>query len=291
MKLETKPLLIAFSGGRTSAYMTKLLIDKYQGKREIAVVFANTGVEREETLEFVNNCDLNFGFNTVWIETIPNPKFGKGCSFEIVDYGSASRDGLPFERVISKYGIPNKGAQHCSRELKHYPIKKYINSLGWKDYDIALGIRADEPKRLTPKDRVVYPLFKEFPTTKLMVNRWWAAQPFNLMLKDYEGNCTLCWKKSKRKLLTIIIEHPEFLEWWNEMELKYGYYVPESHKHNKKLIVPAHFFRGDESAQDLLEESTFPFTKQEDAFTISQLMFSEPELDFTDGCEESCEAF
>jgi len=286
-----KPLVIAFSGGRTSAYMTKLLLEKYSGKRDIAVIFANTGQEREETLEFVHNCDIHFNFNTVWIEVVPNPEFGKGCTYDIVTFETANRKGLPFERVIAKYGISNHGAQHCSRELKHYPIKKHINSLGWKDYEIALGIRIDEPKRLTPKKDIIYPLAKEFPTNKLMVNQWWHNQPFNLQLKDYEGNCKLCWKKSKRKLLTIILEHPEFLDWWNEMEIKYGYYVPDSHKHNKNLIVPAHFFRGDESAMDLLEESKLPFTKQEDAFTLAQLMFSEPELDFSNGCEESCEAF
>ena len=64
------PLVISFSGGRTSAYMTKLLLDKYSGKREILVIYANTGKEREETLEFIHNCDLHFGFKTVWIETV-----------------------------------------------------------------------------------------------------------------------------------------------------------------------------------------------------------------------------
>jgi hypothetical protein len=34
------------------------------------VVFANTGQEREETLEFVKQCDDHFGFGTVWIEGV-----------------------------------------------------------------------------------------------------------------------------------------------------------------------------------------------------------------------------
>ena len=49
---------------------------------------------------------------------------------------------------IEKYGIPNQNAPHCSRELKKQPIKSYARSIGWKNYQTALGIRSDEPKRL-----------------------------------------------------------------------------------------------------------------------------------------------
>ena len=52
--LATKKLSISFSGGKTSAYMTKWLMDnKKQDYDEIVVTFANTGQENEETLEFV----------------------------------------------------------------------------------------------------------------------------------------------------------------------------------------------------------------------------------------------
>ena len=54
-----KPLVISFSGGKTSAYMAKLLIDKYNGKRRIVTVFANTGKEREETLLFLGSIFFN----------------------------------------------------------------------------------------------------------------------------------------------------------------------------------------------------------------------------------------
>lgn len=58
-------LVISFSGGRTSAYMTKYLLDNYAEKYNFYVVFANTGQEHEKTLEFINNCDKHFNFNTV----------------------------------------------------------------------------------------------------------------------------------------------------------------------------------------------------------------------------------
>ena len=158
-------------------------------------------------------------------------------------------------------------------------------------YEVALGIRVDEIKRASPKPRIVYPLAHEFPTTKFTINKWWSQQAFDLQLKGYEGNCDLCWKKSKRKLLTVLVEHPEYVQWWNEMEIKYGNYVPESHKHNQNIELPFTFFRNHESAQDLVEDSQHPFRKATDDFSLAQLMHSEPELDFTNGCEESCEAF
>lgn len=291
-KYNMKPLVISFSGGRTSAYMTYLLLNKYKTKREILVIFANTGKEREETLEFINNCDKYFGFNTVWIETVQHFKKGVGARYKIVNFETACRHGLPFESVIQKHGLPNMAYPHCSREMKKTPITAYIrNFLKWQEYDIALGIRADEPKRLGKKPNVIYPLANEFPCNKLMVNKWWANQPFNLQLKDYEGNCDMCWKKSKRKLLTIISENPNLANWWNEMEIKYGNYIPIGQE--AKRLTPITFFRQNESASDLIEDSKIPFIHQPDAYTLDQLMFSLPEFDFEDGeCgKSSCEAF
>lgn len=156
---------------------------------------------------------------------------------------------------------------------------------------MALGIRLDEPKRLTPKPNIIYPLHREFPTTKLIVNQWWSKQQFDLQLKDYEGNCDLCWKKSKRKILTLLLENPSRMHWWNTMELKYGDYIPTGQSSHRQL--PITFFRDNESVLELLEESKLPFKKQEDAFTLEQLMFTQMEFDFEEfGCgSNSCEPF
>ena len=65
-----KTLVISFSGGRTSGYMTKKLLETKKKWKEVLVLFANTGQEHEKTLEFINNCDQQFGFNTVWLEAV-----------------------------------------------------------------------------------------------------------------------------------------------------------------------------------------------------------------------------
>jgi len=206
-----KPLVISFSGGRTSAMMTKYLLAKYSDKRDILVIFANTGREYEQTLEFVNNCDKYFGFNTVWVESVQYHGKRKGAGFKVVSFETANRDGEPFEDMIKKHGIPNAAFPHCSRELKAAPVKSYIRDVcKWDDYEIAIGYRIDEPKRWkTPKPKQVYPFATEYPVTKLMVNKWWLNQPFDLDMSrlrseckqfpEYMGNCDRCWKKAKRK--------------------------------------------------------------------------------------------
>ena len=46
------------SGGRTSAFMTKKILDEYSDQYEIVVCFANTGQENDATLDFVKECPL-----------------------------------------------------------------------------------------------------------------------------------------------------------------------------------------------------------------------------------------
>lgn len=287
--MSKETIFSSFSGGLTSACMTKKLKDKYGATKDIRVVFNNTGKEREETLEFVKMCDDAWGFNTVWIEAVQHPGERRSATHKIVDFHTANRVGGPFEEMIQKYGIPNKVFPSCSRDLKTRPFRSYIESTGVNEYSIALGMRIDEPKRLSIRPNIIYPMAHDFPMTKLQVNQWWYKQPFNLNLKNYEGNCDLCWKKSKRKHMTILLEHPEIAEWWNEMEVKYGEFVPAGQVN--KRVTPITFFREKTSVQELLEDSKFPFTKAEHDFTLQQLMFSDPELDFTDGCEERCDPF
>lgn len=279
-----KKLLVSFSGGLTSAYMTKWCLDNLSHLFEMKVVFANTGKERNETLDFVRQCDVEFGFNTVWIEADVKKGKGNGTSFKIIDHKTASKKGEPFEAVIKKYGIPNVKYLHCTRELKTVPIHKYIKSLGWKGYYTAIGIRADEIDRMNhnyQQDRFIYPLISMIPTKREDINKFWLQQPFTLNLKSYEGNCDLCYKKSDRKLLTLLRENPNYAEWWLEMEQNYGkgqYY----------------FFRKNRSIIDLLKQSKSDFRQAQDeskeTFRFSQMELFD-DLDVSNGCTESCEPF
>jgi hypothetical protein len=294
-------LLISFSGGRTSAYMTWWLHENLSHKYEMIVAFANTGKEKEQTLEFVDRCDKYFGWNVVWVECITNPERKKGVRAKVVDFATANRTGEPFERMIAKHGIPNITSAHCSRELKAYTIRAYAKSIGWrkKDYKTAIGIRHDETKRIdfekAKKENLIYPLATIHRVFTSDINLFWSKMPFDLELKSYEGNCDLCFKKSLRKLMTITKEAPQLTEWWKEMENKYGEHIPEGKRHNTKIKLPQVFYRENRSVDDLIKEAAQPFdpaidTSKEYDF-YKQMEIFNVELDENGGCVESCEAF
>jgi len=100
-----KNLLVSFSGGETSAFMAQWLNNHYKefGYENIVFVFANTGLENEQTLEFVEKCDKHFNLKIQWIEADIIHKYRKGTNFYKTDFINASRNGEPFEEFIKKY--------------------------------------------------------------------------------------------------------------------------------------------------------------------------------------------
>lgn len=227
---SVKNLLVSFSGGETSAFMSQWLNKHYEkyGYENIVFVFANTGLENEQTLEFVEQCDKHFNLNVQWVEANVNPNKGDGTDYYLTDFDNAKRNGEPFESVISKYGIPNQMYPHCTRELKEVPIRKFArNWFNGESYHTAIGIRSDEADRINNKANdmgFIYPLInrKMIPATKPMINFYWASMPFRLNLKGYQGNCVTCWKKSDKKLFKIAKENPKSFDFMDRMERKYG---------------------------------------------------------------------
>ena len=301
-------LCISFSGGETSALMTWHILNGplYDEYDEIAVVFANTGEEREETLEFVRDCDRHFGFGTRWIEAVIHHNQRKAPTARLVSFETATRmnaENGPFEQHIRKHGIPNQKFKDCTRNLKQKPIEAYLrDELGWgKDYDLAIGIRADEVDRISSaakQRRIIYPLVSSPPTTKAQVNEWWRRQPFRLQLKGYEGNCAWCWKKSMRKHITLYRERPELFDFPRRMEQTYPRVGPEFLKDpatRERPIEPDYvrtFFRGSLSVEDIARESA----RRGDSFVPApddHVIYDQfdPDLDVGGGCEESCEVF
>jgi hypothetical protein len=286
----TKPRLsISFSGGRTSAVMTKLCLEKYSDSHDIAVVFANTGCEHEATYDFIRDCDEHFGFGTVWIEAIIGGK-GVGPRAKVVDYDTASRNGEPFEAYIAKAGIPNSTTPACTARLKVDALNAfYRDHLGWKDYQTAIGIRADEADRMSSKaieQNFVYPLVNE-GWTKSMVNAEVASWPFDLQLPgDHFGNCVWCWKKSDRKLMTLAIESPEVFDFPRRMEEKYRYVKADSKasKDGERL-----FFRKYRRVDDIFEQAKRPFTPYKDDQQMQLFGGAVQEIDIGGSCGESCE--
>ena len=250
--MENSKILISFSGGRTSAFMCRLIQESSLYKDfEKLFVYANTGKEKEETLTFVNQCDKEFKLNLIWVEADIIEGKGNGTKFRIVDFNTASRNGEPFEALIKKYGLPSKYYRHCTRDLKEIPIHKYTKSIFGKDYVTAVGIRADEKHRLGSNPKLIYPL-AEIGIDELTIRMFWDQQTFDLELKDYQGNCDLCFLKSQRKQMTLIDEGLD-VSWWNEQEIKHGTEKQSKFNAHRKLLI-----------KDLVELAKQPFNKAVD---------------------------
>ena len=290
----SKPkLAISFSGGRTSAVMTKLCVDKFSETHDIAITFANTGSEHENTLKFVDQRDKHFGWNVVWVEAVVNPEKGKGIRHKIVTFETAARNGEPLEADFAKHGLPGPGWLHCTRDTKELPIKDYLKSvLGWKwgEFWIAIGIRADEMDRVSQnreKLKFVYPLV-DAGWAKEDVKQECASWPFDLDLKgEHYGNCTWCWKKSLRKHLTLAKESPEVFDFPRRMEKKYSNITAPNDPNASRQM-----FRGNMTTVDIIEMAR---TKDFEPYVdIDQTqMFSQANydvfLDTGSACGESCE--
>lgn len=199
--------------------MTKRLIEE---GGEYLVTFQNTGKEMPQTLDFINECDQRWNLNLVWLE------YRQPATFQVVSYETASRNGEPFTQLLQQRpsGIPNQQFRFCTMELKIETLRRYLKSIGIKQYTSFNGIRYDEPRRwakinATDLD-VELPLVK-WKTTKQEVLSWWKQQPFDLMVNEPYGNCDGCFLKGKGKLSIIAKEKPELLDWWIDIENKSGH--------------------------------------------------------------------
>jgi hypothetical protein len=122
------PAVISFSGGRTSAYMLRRVLD--EGLQPgVHVVFADTGREREETYSFVATCMARWGVPIHRIQGRPGAD--------------------PFRTLIQERRfLPFPKARFCTSDLKVLPIAAFMRARGYEHWTNVVGLRADEPARV-----------------------------------------------------------------------------------------------------------------------------------------------
>lgn len=224
-ELPKNNVLIAFSGGRTSAYMLHKIIEANNGlPSRVIVSFQNTGREMPQTLDFVNAVSSRWNVQIKWLEYRPYKPW-----FESVSHHSASRSGEPFDYVIAKRKmLPNIAMRFCTQELKILTARRYCRSIGWKNWTVARGIRFDEADRATEsKDKRIthwHPLV-DAGCVKADVEAFWRSQPFGLELPYLAhgnpfGNCDGCFLKSEASKALLMKDHPSRAQWWIDQENK-----------------------------------------------------------------------
>jgi len=219
------PATISFSGGRTSAYMLWRILQAHGGKlaNSTSVVFANTGKERPQTLQFVKDVSDHWGVHVTWVEWRDNE-----AGFEVVSFETASRNGEPFEALIKKKKrLPNWSERWCTGFLKVKSMHAYLKTLGMEigEFVEVIGLRADEGARILRGEEravkdgrtVLYPLGLA-RVMKADVMAFWAAQAFDLALKPHEGNCDVCFLKGRGIRMRLLRDFPGIGDWWDQQE-------------------------------------------------------------------------
>jgi len=226
------PAVIHFSGGRTSGYMLRQILDAHDGRlpADVHVSFQNTGKEREETLAFVEECSQRWSVPITWLEWDGFENGSRSrCVYKVVDFETASRDGEPFSRMIDALGLlPNPVARTCTANLKVKTSRSWMLDHGYQEWDAVMGIRADEPRRIARLGNPKRDNSAGIPhlplaiarVTKADVLSWWRGQPFDLRLDPVGdlGNCDLCLLKSRAKIVGAIRREPQRATWWIEQE-------------------------------------------------------------------------
>ncbi|QZI87782.1 Dam methyltransferase with PAPS reductase domain [Vibrio phage 44E38.1] len=202
--------VVSFSGGRTSAYLVHLMEQKRKLEGwDVRYLFMDTGAEHPKTYEFIRNVTSEFKIDLVCLRTKFNPELGKANSFDVIDIKDCKPDLKPWVDMLSKYGTPyNPGGAFCTDRMKLVPFKKYCDqSFGKGNYKTWLGIRADEPKRLKPREDAEY-LASISDFEKEDILDWWEEQSFNLEIPEHLGNCVFCIKKGINKVALAIKDEP-----------------------------------------------------------------------------------
>ena len=228
------PALISFSGGRTSGFMLKKIIDAYEGQlpEDVYVVFANTGKEMSQTLDFVNECSEKWNCKIHWLE-LEIAEERPIYRTKEVTYETASRNGEPFAELINrKKMLPNPVMRMCTQELKMNVMKRFMKQKNFTEWTNVVGLRYDEPNRVAKQNRQndsnknawdsICPLYQDKVTIKEVLD-FWDKSNFDLKLTSQNGqttagNCDLCYLKGTKTLTSIIKEKPELADWWIAQE-------------------------------------------------------------------------
>ena len=230
------PALISFSGGRTSGFMLYQILQAYGGTLpdDIYVVFANTGKEMPETLDFIKDCGEHWNVKIRWVELDVHDERPIYRTKE-VSYKTASRNGEPFAQLNKrKKMLPNPYLRICTQELKMNVFKRFMQNQGYKEWNNIVGLRYDEPTRvakqkaqnLTGKNKweSYSPLYEDRKTLK-DIGQFWKENSFDLYLpndngKTLAGNCDLCFLKGTKTLTKLVKERPGLTKWWIKEEEK-----------------------------------------------------------------------
>ena len=141
--------VVQFSGGKDSTCMLLMMLER--GMCVDKIIFCDTGMEFPQMYEHIKAVDdYIFKNYNKRIEIIKAEKDFNYWMFDHVKTKGANKG-------EKGYGWATMGQRWCTARLKVDPTKKYLKSIGEKNYRLFIGIAADEPQRIKEH---CYPLYE-----------------------------------------------------------------------------------------------------------------------------------
>lgn len=221
------PAALSFSGGRTSGYLLRHVLDAFGGQpEELVISFQNTGLEHAKTYEFIEQVEREWDIDIVWLEFCLD---GTKELFKRVDAKTACKNGEPFTDLIKNRNfLPNPVMRLCTEHLKVRTLGRYLDTIPAfeGEYVHCIGLRADEPRRVMKvrghkgRNFVECPLYEAGVGSDEVI-QWWSEQPFDLDLPlggNIAGNCVGCFLKGRQQTAELMKTMPEYFDWWVKAE-------------------------------------------------------------------------
>jgi 3'-phosphoadenosine 5'-phosphosulfate sulfotransferase (PAPS reductase)/FAD synthetase len=226
--MKDKKHAVSFSGGRTSAYLCYLMIEKY-GKDSVDFIFTDTGAEHPKTYEFIKKCNKHFGLDLICLRPLYSSEKGVGVSYEVVNIDDIGWDLTSIKEQVEIYGNFTIDRPNCTSKIKSDTLDKFKKDNYLRSVYSWYGMRIDEPRRLKflnpnkdlfskkdPNPKNIKYLAEISNFDKQDVLNWWAKMPFDLEIPEHLGNCVFCIKKSPKKIALAQRDEPALFDEWNE---------------------------------------------------------------------------
>jgi len=282
--------VISFSGGRTSAYLCHLAIEKF-GRENCRFIYCDTGAEHPKTYEFIRKVNDHFKLDLICLRVVINPVLGKANSYRVVPIADLTNDLQPFKDMMAKYGTPYNRGAFCTQFMKSFPFQQYCDD-NYTDFEAWLGIRIDEPKRLGDmemRQADFFPAEKKPQKFRYLaeisdfekqdVLDWWSRMPFDLEINsNIVGNCVFCVKRSPSMLAMAHRIEPVLA---NEFITAI---TSDSVRITDRKLASDLMYRDDVSLRQIIKTYEI-YSDDEIAQSIRSMKKD------TGSCSESCEAF
>lgn len=270
--------VVSFSGGRTSGRLVYEMEKRRSAGQLVEYIFLDTGAEHPKTYEFIRNIVKYWGIKLICLRVVVNPELGKGNSYKKIGIDEIGPDLGPWKEICDKYGTPYIHGPFCTRTMKLEPFERYCKD-NFPKYHTWLGIRVDEPRRLTKKDGVSY-LADICDMEKRDIINWWASQDFDLGIPEHLGNCVFCIKKGINKVALAARDEPDMAAQFQAVINSDSVRVVDRRQQENKVM-----YRGNNSLEGVI--AMYSDLSRED---IASTIRGGGGYD-AGSCSESCEVF